>query len=190
MHKPVERRTGGALVWICLLVGASVPALGQEQHRSGSMPSKTDYSLREALQSYLRSPLGDDKTTRYSVGYVDLNGDGEPEAIVYVTGETWCGSGGCPTLILARVGTSYRVITRIYITRPPIRVLNVRSHGWRIISVLVAGGGIQTAYEAELSFNGKSYPINPSTVATKRSPGQLEGRVVIGSAEDGKLLYP
>jgi hypothetical protein len=64
---------------------------------------------------------------------------GKPEATVYLTGRSWCGSGGCPTLILRREGSSFMVVTRILATRPPIRVFETTSHGWRNISVWVSG---------------------------------------------------
>jgi hypothetical protein len=60
---------------------------------------------------------------------VDLNGDGAPEVIVYVSSKAWCGSGGCTMLILAREKSTFRIITRTTITRPPIRILKSKSQG-------------------------------------------------------------
>src|ERR1019366_6602930 len=99
--------------------------------------------------------------TRYSSAFVDLKDDGTKEVIVYLSGRGWCGIGGCSMLILAPEGTSYRVVTKTTITRLPIRVLATKSNGWHDISVVVAGGGTQPGYEAELSFDGKTYPSNP-----------------------------
>ena len=67
------------------------------------------------------------------------------------------------TLVLTPEGASYRVVTKIRITRPPIRVLATSSHGWHDIGVWVQGGGIQRGYEAKLQFDGKTYPSNPSS---------------------------
>ena len=87
-------------------------------------------SLRTYLQSYLRTNNSDyDKTTRYVAASVDLNGDGVPEVIVYVSSKAWCGSGGCTMLILAREKSTFRIITRTTITRPPIRILKSKSQG-------------------------------------------------------------
>ncbi len=114
--------------------------------------------LRQSLQRWAGDPDSDDvKTTKYIHAFVDLNGDGKTEAIVYLMGRGWCGSGGCNTLILARVGGPWKVVNNITITRPPIRVLSSTSHGWHDISVWVQGGGIQPGYDAALSFNGKAY---------------------------------
>src|SRR5436190_1567725 len=112
------------------------------------------------------------------------------EAIVYLMGGEWCGSGGCTMLILASEASSFRVVTKITITRPPIRVLSSTSHGWHSIGVWVAGGRIEPAFEAELSFDGKSYPGNPSVPPARRLAAQVAGNVVIPSSQAGMPLFP
>ena len=90
--------------------------------------SAAERPLKKFLQHYVKDPgLEDQKTIRYSDAFVDLNGDGKKEAIVYLLGRAWCGSGGCNTLILARDGASWKVVGHITITRPPIRVLSSTS---------------------------------------------------------------
>jgi hypothetical protein len=148
--------------WLIAAVGAaSCPAVAR-QPAGTKDPSRAEYrlspaeenSLRTFLQPYLGSmPVGEDTTTRYQDAFVDLNGDGIPEVIVFVTGEDWCGSGGCEILVLARKGSSYSVVTRMTVSRPPIRVLTTKSHGWHDISVWVQGGGYVRGYEAELQFD-------------------------------------
>jgi hypothetical protein len=169
------------LVANCVAQAQTLPTTRSEEKAS---------TLRTFLQSYLRVlSVDDDKTTRYIDAYVDLNGDGVQEVIVYITGRGWCGSGGCITLILAPRGSSYRVVARILITRPPIRVLKRESNGWRNISVWVQGGGILPGYEAELRFNGKAYPLNPSVPPARRLTGKVVGGVVIAPSQDGMPLY-
>ena len=117
--------------------------------------------VEKVLQKYAGTPPSEDhKTTRYLAAPVDLNGDGVPEIIVYLTGREWCGSGGCTTLILARGDSSFTIVTKITVTQLPIRVLKLRSrsHGWRDISIGVRGGGIQPEYEAELSLRTQDLP--------------------------------
>ena len=109
-----------------------------------------------------------DPATRYPHAFVHLDGHGRKEVIVYVDGRDWCGTGGCNTSVLAPQGPSYRVVSSITITRPPIRVLAARSHGWHNIAVWVAGGGIRPGYEAELTFSGKTYALNPSVAPARR----------------------
>jgi hypothetical protein len=139
-----------------------------------SGPSQDDLSVRSFLQSFDTDPRD-----RFVVAFADLNGDGKPEAIVHLTSNHWCGSGGCTTLILVRNGDSWKVLTRITITQSPIRVLTTESNGWRSIAVWVQGGGIQPGYEAELRFDGKTYPTNPSVAPARHIVGKAEGKVVI-----------
>ena len=136
-----------------------------------------DVSLRRFLHGF-DSSLKD----RFVAAFTDLNGDGKPEAIVHLTSNEQCGSGGCTTLVLVRDGDSWRVLGNISITRPPIRVLTTKSNGWRNIAVWVQGGGIQPGHEAELRFDGKTYPTNPSVPPARPIIGRAEGQVVIPSS--------
>jgi hypothetical protein len=101
---------------------------------------------KKFLQGYVGVPTDENKTTRYSAAFVDLRGDGTQEIIVYLTSKAWCGTGGCTTLILAPEGPSYRVVTRITVTRPPIRILDAKSNGRHDIGVQVRGGGTQYGF--------------------------------------------
>lgn len=92
-------------------------------------------------------------------------------------------------MVLAPQGPSYRVVSSITITRPPIRVLAARSHGWHNIAVWVAGGGIRPGYEAELPFNGKTYALNPSVAPARRLAPKAPGQVVLPANAEGPLLY-
>jgi hypothetical protein len=148
-------------------------------------------SLKRFLQDYVGSSAND-KTTQYFSAFVDLKGDGTHEVIVYLSGDGWCGSGGCTMLVLAPKDFSYKVLTNIPITRPPIRVLATKSNGWHDLAVRVQGGGIARAYEAKLSFNGKTYPTNPSVPPAQRLPKNEAGEVVVpvtALTEGGKPLY-
>jgi len=178
-----------ALSWIAL---AGFLAAKPPQRQVASERSAMENSLRGFLQTYLRTPPWTEiePTTRYLPAFVDLDGDGKPEAIVYITGRWWCGSGGCVTLILHREGSSYRVVTRITISRPPIRVFAATSHGWRNISVWVAGGGILQGYQADLRFDGTTYPSNPTTPPARPLEADTRGQIVISASRQGALLYP
>ena len=162
-------------------------ATGFTQAQPVVPPSSVELSLKKFLQNY---DDGDDKTTRYLSAFVDLDGDGKNEAIVYLMGGPWCGSGGCPTLILVRNGVGWKILKYITITGPPIRVLSSTSHGWHDIGVWVQGGGIQPGYEAVLSFDRKTYPGNPSVSPARRLGRKIGGEIVIPSIEGGTPLYP
>lgn len=148
--------------------------------------------VKPFLQSYVRERLPRGYlATRFSAATVRLSDDGvEDAAIVYLTGDGWCGSGGCTMLILAREAESWRVVTKITITRLPIRVLNQTSHGWHTIGVWVEGGDIRAGYEAELRFDGRSYPKNPSTLPARPLSGEAGGEVVISTSQEGTPLFP
>src|SRR5260370_29926519 len=73
--------------------------LAQAQQKPDVQPPAAEKSLKRFLQTF-----DDDKTTRYAAAFRDLDGDGTPEAIVYLMSNEWCGSGGCNTLILKRDG--------------------------------------------------------------------------------------
>ena len=177
------------VAWHALLVAF---CLAQAQQPSAiAFSSSTHESLKTFLQNYLTGPsLGEDKSTRFFAAFADLDGNGAREAIVYITGDGWCGSGGCNTLILEPHGNSWKVVTKITITRPPIRVLDAKSHGWHNIGVWVQGSGIQPGYEAELRYDGKTYPRNPSVPPARRLAGKVPEKVVVPSSQEGEPLYP
>jgi hypothetical protein len=148
-------------------------------------------TLRSFLQSYLGKPqFKEDEDDQYLAAWVDLNEDGKPEVIVHVVGRSWCGSGGCITLVLARQRTTYRVITKMTITRPPILVMREKSHGWHDISVTVQGGGILKAYKARMRFSGERYPSNPTVAPAQPIQGTAKGHAVISDADtNAQFLY-
>lgn len=158
-----------------LLFGFPCPA--QTHHGS---PSLSDTTLKNFLKQYLKDQgVENDNSARYMYSFVDLNDDGKKEVIVHVMSQSVCGTGGCPTLVLAPQQSSFRVVSRISITRPPIRVLNTKSYGWHDLAVWVAGGGIQPAYEAALGFDGGGYATNPTVAPARRLNPHSAGRVVI-----------
>ncbi|HEY7181856.1 MAG TPA: hypothetical protein VIC84_10580, partial [Blastocatellia bacterium] len=63
----------------------------------GGVQAQADSALVAALRK--EYPDDDYGEVRYFLKWFDLNGDGEPEAVVYVVGPRACGTGGCPTHI-------------------------------------------------------------------------------------------
>lgn len=173
---------------VVVLLLFPITCIAQKEKRTPA-----EESVRKVLQNYL-GPRDENQTTGYADAYVDLNDDGKKEVIVYVVGRGWCGSGGCPTLVLAPEDSSYRLVTKISITRPPIRVLTRKTRGWHGLSVWVQGGGVQPGYEAELLFDGKTYPQNPSVPPAKRLAGKVAAQIVIPASvnniKNAKPLYP
>ena len=158
--------------------------LGKAQQKTDARPSEAEVSVKQFLQTF-----DGDKTARYVAAFHDLNADGKPEAVVYLMGRKWCGSGGCETLILTPDGRSWKIVAKITITRPPIRVLSETSNGWRDIGVWVQGGGVRPGYEAEIPFDGKTYPSNPSVLPARRLLEKTSGEVLIPSLPETKPLH-
>ena len=125
------------------------------------------------------------REVRYLHVFVDLNGDGSNEAITYLLGSSWCGSGGCPTYVLSFSRGHWSFVSKIVATNPPIRVLTSVSNGWRRIAVRVRNPGLP-AHEVELRFNGKTYAWG----SMRPSVGSAPGEVVIPSLEGATPLYP
>lgn len=177
---------------IALASGLTLATIGGAQEISKPTPQQAE-SLRIFVQKHLGEPYPPferDGASRYSSIFVDLKDDGAREVIVYVSGRSWCGTGGCLMLVLASEGPSYRVVAQTSITPLPIRVLETKSNGWHDISVIVAGGGIQPGYESELSFDGKTYPSNPSVPPARQLQGKVRGKIVISDTTENEVLYP
>lgn len=115
----------------------------------------------------------------YKRADADLNNDGRKEIFVYVTEKGHCGSGGCTLVVLTPRGRSYEVVMRATIVQLPISLLPTSTRGWRDVGVTVAGGGITRAYMAQLLFDGRRYPSNP-TVPPAVPLTRSSGNVLIG----------
>jgi hypothetical protein len=63
--------------------------------------------------------------------------------VVYVSGQGWCGSGGCTLLILEPVSSSFKVLGRLAIVQLPVRLLSSAKVRYPKLGVRVEGGGIQ-----------------------------------------------
>jgi hypothetical protein len=148
----------------------------------------------QSLERFLRSYVGDTSTAgkqdaRYSAAFVNLSRDGSQQVIVYLTGREWCGSGGCTTLVLVPKDSTYKVQTKMTVTRLSLRVLSDHNNGWHDLGVWVQGGGVEPGYEARLRFNGTKYPNNPTPQATRLNRN-VEGQVVIPAEGEVMPLYP
>jgi hypothetical protein len=144
-------------------------------------------SLTKVLQDYIGTPDAETKTTEFAAAFVDLRNDGSKEAIVYLSSDGWCGTGGCTMLILAPEGTSYKVVSKIPAVRLPIRVLTAKANGWHSIGVVGRKSGTEPLYEAILSFDGKSYPYVSDGA---ESHGKVDGKVVMRATVKSRPLYP
>ena len=156
---------------------------------SGFAQTQQRPPLNNSLEDFLRSYIGvptKGRTTRYSAAFVDLRDDGTREAIVYLTSDGWCGTGGCTLLILAPEGASYSVITKIPGVRLPVRVLAATSNGWHDISVVTG----KPLYEAVVPFDGETYPSSASMPpAARPASSEVPGRIVMPVTAEDKPLF-
>jgi hypothetical protein len=88
-----------------------------------------------------------------------------------------CGTGGCSIFLFTPAADGYRLVSQISVARLPIRVSPRNTLGWRNLVVGIGGGGLE-AGNAELKFDGRSYPLNPTVPPAEPAPS-LEGTVVL-----------
>jgi hypothetical protein len=99
--------------------------------------------------------------TAFRYALYDLNGDGIADAVVLITDNRWCGSGGCAMLVFRGTGGGFKLLSKATISNEPILVLPKTVHGWHTLLVSVRGGGIKPGL-ATMSFKGQGYPRNPT----------------------------
>lgn len=123
------------------------------------------------------------ESTPYTKEYVDLNGDNIPEAIVYLVGPHWCGTGGCTLMILKQENGKWQLMSKIPTVNTPIHILASKDQQWQDLFVVQVGGGELTAKTVLINFKAGKY--------AKRGSAHLErlkqGKVVI--AEKPQWLY-
>ena len=118
-------------------------------------------NAEEDIRSFLMQEYPDAESVTYALAWSDLNGDGADEAIVYLAGPYFCGTGGCPTLVLTAAGPMWSKVGDISVSRTPVTALDSTSNGWKDLTVAVSGGGGASG-NALLKFDGTAYPANPT----------------------------
>ena len=100
---------------------------------------------------------GETESPAYPYALADLDGDQRDDAVVLLSGPTWCGSGGCEMLVFRGMDNGFSFVSASSVTSEPVRVLSETAHGWRSLIVNSTGKG-----DVVLRFNGTGYPSNPS----------------------------
>ena len=102
------------------------------------------------------------------IEWIDVNGDGREDALVYLTDQDWCGSGGCTVLVFEAMDEidaeemgPYRPAAEISLMHGPVLVANARSGEWCDLVV-----EDETGTARRLSFNGETYPYSPAAGVT------------------------
>lgn len=90
---------------------------------------------------------------RYQLDAYDLNKDGNMEYFIGFSNDYFCGSGGCTYYLVNHTG---EVLSLFSVSRAPFYVLPSTTNGWYDL-VINSNSGMR-----KLTFDGKSYPANPS----------------------------
>jgi len=171
----MEFRLLAVFIWAFCL--NPIPALAQPPAPSSNHPALTKF-----LQSHYKPSFDDARPPQYA--FVDLNGDGVKEASVYLRedvvrnrrlpnsdpGSPWI-------LVQGRRENNYHATTHSRTYRHFERMPRY----WR----LGGGGGIRPGYEAELRFNGKTYPTNPSVPPARPLHARVPGEIAIAATQAG-----
>ena len=83
-------------------------------------------------------------------------------------------------MILKSSDAGYGILGKVSLANLPIRLLNSTHHGLPDIGVVAKGGGISSAHEVVLQFDGNHYPSNP-TIVRQGSSNKYSGKVLIDS---------
>lgn len=118
---------------------------------------------------------------------IDLNGDGTLDAIVVLIGSYWCGSGGCTMKVFHGHDRHFHPVSTSTLIRTPITVSDRKTNGWRDLIVEVSGGGIKPKKVA-LKYDGKKYPLNPSTLPEISSKTVIKGKVLFPEGSEPRSI--
>jgi hypothetical protein len=169
-----------ALPLVCPGQTASRQTLRPQILRSNPPETKRDPGLEKAIQLELSQD-----SFSYTWNLVHLGNGTGSEALVHMGGD-YCGSGGCTSLVFAKRGDTWRLISRLTLTRTPIIVSSHLTNGWHDLILVVAGGGIQPGYYSVLAFNGNTYPENPSVKPATPLRASVKGVAWLAGADNHK----
>ena len=134
--------------WMLVASASGVVRTAEHPHAT----EERNESVRSALEK-----LEDGEAPNYKIAWSDLDGDGRHEAVVLMTGDAWCGTGGCTLMVLKQDAASWRVVSRIPACRPPVVLLDGKTNGWRDLAVVTQGGGEVSQKMTVLKFRKNRY---------------------------------
>jgi hypothetical protein len=139
--------------------------------------TERDEKLEAAFAKELDLKKGEDMI-RYYYNRIDLNGDEKPETFVLLVGPMVCGSGGCSALIFKSDQDTYQLQSRFTLVNNPIVVSETKTDGWNDLIMYVVGGGVEPFY-AEIKYDGKQYPSNPSVQPKVKEGPHIKGTAIV-----------
>ncbi|MBA2174900.1 hypothetical protein H0266_08345 [Halobacillus locisalis] len=139
--------------------------------------TKRDPRLEAAIEKEFDVKLSE-VNIRYFYNKIDLNDDGIEEVFVYLVGPFVCGTGGCSAVLFGQKEGEYLPLSRFSLVRNPVIVTNTVTNGYRDLIMYVAGGGIESFF-ARLSYDGSTYPLNPSVQPKVEAGTKVEGVAIV-----------
>ena len=125
-----------------------------------------------AIDAAIRAWAGKPTAPAYEYLFVDLNGDHIADAVILITDNEYCGTGGCTMVVLRGDSEQFHLVSSSTITRKPILFLQEVRNGWHTLSVRVEGGGIAPG-QVMMRFARNRYPGNP-TMQPRAKQSDLE----------------
>ncbi len=169
LDRPVAVAALAALALGCLIPIGHVDAQGT-----------ADVTAKKKVEKFLGAGLPA-KELKASIKFVDLNGDGIPEAIVMSTDPQDCGSHGCSTNVLDLRGPAAKDIGDFIAF--DLQPLSSRTRGWRDLAIT---GNRKTNV---VRFNGRVYSVaeDSSAAAPPSEPPGGAKSSVAGSVPAAKI---
>jgi len=103
-------------------------------------------------------------SSTYNFVRFDLNGDKRRDALIMIKSPYgyWCGKHGCVMMIMKAHDNGFTLVNSIQPVREPIYISKAKLNGWHNIIVRVSGRLNGETKDVALSFDGRSYPKDPS----------------------------
>ncbi|WFD10010.1 hypothetical protein [Tepidibacter hydrothermalis] len=149
---------------------SNVKYIGYEATRD----EKLEEAIHKTMPEYDKETYG---PVRYYYNKVDLNGDGKEEIFTVLYGMYVAGSGGGTGLLF---DNDYNLVTQFSLVRTPVIISDNKTNGWNEILMYVSGGGVESFY-AQMKFDGKTYPSNPSVQSEVKPGTKIEGKAIIAN---------
>ncbi len=115
----------------------------------------------------------------FEVGAADLNGDGQPEAIVLLTGSDWCSKAGCSLVVFQYHEFGFQPVSHTINVMRPILAAPSQGVGWRDLIVKSVGNGsirtVRLTFGAEGGYPGNALIQPEADTATVSASERVIG---------------
>lgn len=113
--------------------------------------------LEKWVKNYIKENREEASETTYTFSKVDLN----KEATTYFInfeGEIWCGTGGCPTLLVSKNNETFKLINDF----SPIQELKIGEkevNSWKELHIIIGDGGSSENQKYQYKTTSKKYKL-------------------------------